>query len=346
MKSSNCPPIKGYLPVRLVLPPPVGVGGADGQFTTFIYLKEHSNKQGSETLFVANVPAGGPVRSDLLLEALFGKYGDVQRVTVVQDPRKVGESSDDRAVELFREAALAGVDGGTAIARSRQKGDGKFAHVVFASSSDLKRAMKSIKQEVANKSEDRLHSLSLGRERIEELIRQTDRMQRQPDGVEVNSDDDEHDEADREDGGDMPTGMRAIAQEARVRAYRHMPRSELMEMCNSAMAAFEHEEVETERRAKMAADQPDDDGFITVAQGVPSFGATNDLEEDKHARRRAGKRNRKRKAGGSGADELQDFYRFQLKETRKKELTNLKAMFEKDLAKVRKMKEERLYRPF
>jgi len=344
MKSSTCPPIKGYLPVRLELPPVVGVGGADDRFTTFIYLKEHSsNNKGSETLFVANVPAGGPVRSDLLLGALFEQYGDVQRVTVAQDPRKVGESSGDGAVEMFREAALAGVDGGAA--NSRQKGDGKFAHVVFASSSDLKMAMKSIKQEVAN-SEDRLHSLSLGRDRIEELTRQTARLQRQPDEVDGNSDDDEHDEAGEEDGGDELTGIRAIAQEARVRAYRHMPRSELMEMCNSAMAAFEHEEVETERRAKMAADQPDDDGFVTVAQGTPSFGTTNDLEEDKHARRRAGKRNRKRKAGGSGADELQDFYRFQLKETRKKEVNDLKSMFEKDLAKVRKMKEERLYRPF
>ncbi|EJK67112.1 hypothetical protein THAOC_11891 [Thalassiosira oceanica] len=344
VKSSRCPPIKGYLPVRLVLPPVVGVGGADGHFTTFIYLKEHSNKKGSETLFVANVPAGGPIRSDLLLGSLFEQYGDVQRVTVVQDPRKVEESSGDRAVELFREAALAGVDGGTA--SSRRKGDGKFAHVVFASSSELKKAMKLIKQEAANKSENRLHSICLGSDRIEELTRQTDRLQRQSDEVDEKSDDDEHDEAAGEDGSDMLTGVRAIAQEARVRAYRHMPRSELMEMCNSAMEAFEHEEVETERRAKMAAEQPDDDGFITVAQGAPSFGTTNDLEEDKHARRRAGKRNRKRKAGGSGADELQDFYRFQLKETRRKEVNDLKSMFEKDLAKVRKMKEERLYRPF
>jgi ribosomal RNA-processing protein 7 len=113
------------------------------------------------------------------------------------------------------------------------------------------------------------------------------------------------------------------------------------------MAAFEDQEAEAERRAKLAAEQPDDDGFITVTHGsTPSFGAANDFEEEKHNvhRRKAGKRSRKRKA--TGADELSDFYRFQLKETRKKEVQDLKARFVEDLKKVKKLKEEKAYRPF
>ena len=98
-----------------------------------------------------------------------------------------------------------------------------------------------------------------------------------------------------------------------------MSRQQLMQLCNETMAAYEDQEAEAERRAKLAAEQPDEDGFITVTHGTtPSFGAANDFEEEKHGahRRKAGKRSRKRKA--TGADELQDFYRFQMKETRKK----------------------------
>ena len=61
------------------------------------------------------------------------------------------------------------------------------------------------------------------------------------------------------------------------------------------------------------------------------------------------KRNRKRKSNNniiSGADELTDFYRYQMKHTRKVEVQELKKRFEEDLVRVRKMKEERAYRPF
>ena len=46
MKTTN-PTIKGYLPIRIALPPPVGGGGAKLEsnntpsFTSFIYIKEH-----------------------------------------------------------------------------------------------------------------------------------------------------------------------------------------------------------------------------------------------------------------------------------------------------------------
>ena len=140
-----------------------------------------------------------------------------------------------------------------------------------------------------------------------------------------NHDSDDDDESQDQDGKETDasslTGIHAIAAQARQKAGRHLSRQKLMQMCNEAMEFFQAEEAEAERMAKLAAEQPDEDGFVTVAHGSgPSFGVTNDLEEERHQRRRGGKRNRKRKGVGSGADELKDFYRFQLKETRKMEV--------------------------
>ena len=125
------------------------------------------------------------------------------------------------------------------------------------------------------------------------------------------------------------------------------------------MSTFEFSEAESLRRAKLAAEQPDEDGFITVTHvgssskvAAPSF--TADFEENVHERR-GGKRIRSRKRKNnvsgdernrSGAGEFTDFYRFQRRDEKKKEVQDLKARFEEDLEKVRKMKEERAFRPF
>jgi ribosomal RNA-processing protein 7 len=343
-------PIKGYLPIRIELPP---VGGGDDQhkFTSFIYIKEHAQKSqqgsigtlsnnGSATLFIANAPANGPIRTDFFLRALFESYGDISRVTVAQDPRRVGSSSstgEEEAVEMFRDAALSEVDANYATSFGRfRRGDGKFAHVVFASSKEMKKALKKLDQEISAATD--VFVMRLDGEVIDQLKTKTAQLSID----ETNDGDDEYKEAINH----SLTGIHAIAAQSRQAAGRHISRQKLMQMCNDAMASFESEEEEAARRAKLASDQPDEDGFVTVShKSTPSFGAANDMEEDLHHRRKAGKRNRKRK-GGSGADELSDFYRFQMKESRKKEAQDLKKRFEEDLAKVKKMKEERAYRPF
>ena len=101
---------------------------------------------GGATLFIANAPANGPIRTDLFLRALFESYGDILRVTVAQDPRRVGSSSlnvKEEAVEMFRETALTEVvdDNASSFGRIR-RGDGKFAHVVFTSSKEMKKALR------------------------------------------------------------------------------------------------------------------------------------------------------------------------------------------------------------
>ena len=354
------PIIRGYLPICITLPP-IDVKNRRHSFTSFIYVKEHIKKSngGSSgateggagaTLFVANAPSNGPVQTDLFLRALFEQYGDIQRVTVTQNPKKGGGSSlssferdDDNvtteAGEMFREAAFAGIEG--VFDKNTRKRDGKFAHVVFTSAKELKTALRSLQREMSESVG--LFTLTLSGEKMEQLKLETEQLSSKGNKSEV----DENDEEGNAKQATSLSGIQAVAEEVRRKAYRHMSRQQLMQLCNETMAAFEDQEAEAERRAKLAAEQPDDDGFITVTHGsTPSFGAANDFEEEKHNvhRRKAGKRSRKRKA--TGADELSDFYRFQLKETRKKEVQDLKARFVEDLKKVKKLKEEKAYRPF
>lgn len=154
-----------------------------------------------------------------------------------------------------------------------------------------------------------------------------------------------------------------------------------MRLCNEVMTSYERDEEGMINEARMAKDRPDEDGFVTVTYNKKKTSTSSSsvtmmtaatssigLEEDGicdggdgGGRRRGGggrdmmgdgsssKRNRKRKSNNniiSGADELTDFYRYQMKHTRKVEVQELKKRFEEDLLRVRKMKEERAYRPF
>jgi ribosomal RNA-processing protein 7 len=123
-----------------------------------------------------------------------------------------------------------------------------------------------------------------------------------------------------------------------------------MDLCNATMTSYEQSEAEASARAKRLAEEPDEDGFITVTHNssAPSFGG-DDLESTQHqiGRGKGSKRNRKRKAENRhGGGEFSDFYKFQWKEKKKREMNDLKARFEEDLEKVKRMKEERAFRPF
>ncbi|KAL3796271.1 hypothetical protein HJC23_008591, partial [Cyclotella cryptica] len=103
--------------------------------------------------------------------------------------------------------------------------------------------------------------------------------------------------------------------------YAHgalVEKTRILQHLKQVMSAYEHTEAEVERRAKQLAEQPDEDGFITVTHrsSTPSFGATNDLEQQQHH-----------------------------EELKKKEMQDLKAGFEEDLETVKEMKEERAFRP-
>ena len=391
---SNAPAtIKGYLPIRIHLPPPLSnnntATSSNQSFTSFIYVKEHipkvtkssslpsASSAESATLFIANTPANGPIRTDLFLKGLFEQYGDVVRVTVAHNPRKGTSSSEQQGeVELFREAALAsccteggGVVGWNAISHAvdekSTRRDGKFAHVVFSSGKEMRRVVKAIKRDVAE--EDGMFAMKLDHDTIERLSMETAKA-KQRDIDDQQNDNHNDDESSNEDEDEtttttpptiLLTGIQAIYALSLQNSTRHIPRTHLLTLCNSAMSTFEFSEAESLRRAKLAAEQPDEDGFITVTHvgssskvAAPSFTAA--FEENVHERR-GGKRIRSRKRKNnvsgdernrSGAGEFTDFYRFQRRDEKKKEVQDLKARFEEDLEKVRKMKEERAFRPF
>jgi ribosomal RNA-processing protein 7 len=331
--SATITTIKGYLPIRLSLPP---LSNAP-PLSTFIFIKEHiskqSNSSSSSTLFVANAPANGPIRTDLYLHAVFERYGVVERVTVASNPRDSTEKEED--VELFRTASL-GFDND--INRvDNEKGDGKFAHVVFANGKEMKRAIKAVKEDVETNG-----MVILTEEILDGLLRQTELLRRQA-NQDAQNDEQVH-------KAKQPSGIHAIAAQYAKSSYRHMTRSQLMDLCNTTMTSYEQSEAEASARAKRLAEEPDEDGFITVTHNssTPTFGVDL-LESTQHpiGRSKGSKRNRKRKAENRhGGGEFSDFYKFQWKEVKRREMNDLKARFEEDLEKVKRMKEERAFRPF
>ena len=347
------PSIKGYLPLRIALPP---VGPAENQqsFTSFLYVKEQAPRPsgdggggGGATLFVANAPSRLPVRTDAFLRALFARYGEVRRVAAVPGPRAEPAGAAPGAGTpgaSFRAAARAGPD---AWAEEPARGDGRFAHVVFASGGELRRALKAIRRDAARAGG---RALEVDPEELERLAAEAARPPpADEDGAsDEGRDGTEGDEGDERNEGneEAPTGIHAVAAQLRRRAGRHRSRAQLLRLCNEAVTSFEAEEAAATRRAKESAAQPDEDGFVTVARGTAPTFAAEGLEERVARRGRAGRRRRKRKGGASGADELADFYRFQHKEKSRDEARDLKRRFEEDLRKVKKMKEERAYRPF
>ena len=254
---------------------------------------------------------------------------------MASDPRKASEEGvTDTDATLFRVTSF---DGG--MAQKNERGDGKFAHVVFSSRQEMKKAIKAIREDVETN-----EILRLDDDTIDALVQETQVLRRQlvNQGSEVNED---------EVSNIKPlTGIHAVVQQYEQSAYRHMSRQQLMEKCNTIMSAYEQSELAAQENAKRATEQPDEDGFITVTHGssTPSF-LDDELETTQHqvGRGKGSKRTRKRKADNrSGAGEFADFYKFQWKEMKKKEMSDLKARFEEDLEKVKKMKEERAFRPF
>ena len=121
-----------------------------------------------------------------------------------------------------------------------------------------------------------------------------------------------------------------------------------MEECNAVMQAYEDAEEKKRLAQEAAKAAPDDDGFITVSYSN-AVGSKVEFEQSATAttpsRRKGNKRSRKKKeAVGSG--QLKDFYRFQRAESRKRTMEDLRRKFEEDVRKVKRLKEEKEYRPF
>lgn len=97
--------------------------------------------------------------------------------------------------------------------------------------------------------------------------------------------------------------------------------------------SFNRKEQEASEMAKRLRNEPDEDGFVTVTRGGRAAPASKNEAEE--ARRRMVEKSTKKKS------EMQDFYRFQLRERRKAEQAQLLRRFDEDRQKVNAMREKR-----
>ncbi|EEH18841.1 hypothetical protein PABG_01160 [Paracoccidioides brasiliensis Pb03] len=111
---------------------------------------------------------------------------------------------------------------------------------------------------------------------------------------------------------------------------RYPARTDLLRTVNDYMAIFGQFEEARAHEAAAAADEPDEDGFVTVTRKgkINNVGREEEMKEllEKH----------KEKSKG-----LEDFYRFQLRERRKERQTELLRKFEEDKRKVEEMRRRR-----
>jgi hypothetical protein len=111
---------------------------------------------------------------------------------------------------------------------------------------------------------------------------------------------------------------------------QYPPKAELLRTVNDYMTIFSRFEEARDRETANKAQEPDEDGFITVSRGPKVNSVARDEEMKKLIE--------KRKERGKG---LEDFYRFQMREKRKETQGELLRKFEEDKKKVEEMKKRR-----
>lgn len=320
MPKRTAPLIKGYLPVRLTFPS----DDPKDPDETFFYIKEHFGAD-KNTLFVANAPFYPQISTRILLRSVLGRYGDIERVTVVGNPRQEKENpllwtTNKSLYPSYYETDVC---------------EGKFAHAVFSSQREMKRALEGLHEIMGDKDEP-YPGIIMDKLEIQTLQDETQRM--------LHGEDDDDDDTLNTTREPL-VGILAVANRYRA-SLDAISRETILEECNKVMQDYEEAE-EADRLARAQANNiPDDDGFVKVTYSS-QVGSKRELEEGVATtnRRKGSKRSRTKKEV-TGASELSDFYRFQQKDTRKRTVQDLRKRFEEDLAKVKKMKEDRKYRPF
>ena len=351
-KSSKVAPmIKGFLPVRLMIPLKwEETTTTKAEEETYFFVKEHQSSESKSkstkagcTLFVANTPVVPGISAEMLLKSIFGRFGNISRVTVVESPRNRPSSSGDSIDDSAPIASSWSTHIADPSYLPHVYSVGSFAHVVFQSTKDMRRSLRALQDVISNPSSGiELETIEIQTLSDESLRRRNEHLKRNR-RRDNESDSDDH-SVDESYLKEESNGLLGVVESFRS-SCKASSRELLLEECNSVMQAYEDAEADKKRARDAAQSQPDEDGFITVTSAsvaVRDF----DLEAaGSSGGRKRNKRSRKKKLA-TGANELQDFYRFQRRETRKRSLEVLRKQFEDDLNKVKKMKNERHYRPF
>ncbi|KAH8880022.1 hypothetical protein GQ53DRAFT_18728 [Thozetella sp. PMI_491] len=112
----------------------------------------------------------------------------------------------------------------------------------------------------------------------------------------------------------------------------------VQESIDAFFTVYDRKEQEAAELAKRLRNEPDEDGFVTVTRGGRNAPARQDEAEE--ARRKMADKEAKKK------EELDNFYRFQLRDRKKAEQADLVRRFDEDRKKVAAMREKRAkFRP-
>ena len=360
--------IKGYLPIRVNLPSQ----NADKTEDTFMFVKEHSSMSESSprTLFVTNTPIYPSIQTKILLQSLFERYADVETIRVAQRPTKDFSEEREASMEeltlsMFTKE-IRTIDGSKGQGKMGMEEEewynqGRYAHVIFSSTKGLKKFMsnflKKKKKKKGGVSDSDSSLIKFGKLEVQELQDISQKLYRaekkkflQNKEEDDEDEDSDNDSEEEEAPYERPTGIIALAQ---AHKNRIMSRDALKEMCNKIMQKYEDDEAEAQTERQRAMNEPDEDGFVTVSYAT-NVGDVVEFEKDGNLGSTGvggGRRKRERTRSSKknlikGSDKLEDFYRFQLKESKKRNLEQLKVRFQEDLKRVKQMSEEKKFRPF
>jgi len=319
--------IKGYYPFPISLP-----RNNNNMNETYLYIKEHKGKginNDNKTLFVTNAPYMRGIKTSLLLKSIFNRFGDVEDVTVIENARdNINDSSNlEDSGLILKDDRYAWIED--------KDNEGKYAHVIFVSKDDLKNALQAIFYSKEGKK-----GASIDEEEISNLKSQSN-----------NNDMDDNDN----DGKECKCKLLKRYQQNKP------SRDKLMDECNKIMITFQQLEEEEKRQQSLETNnKPDDDGFIAVTyntKNISKVGTKTTMEtpivesaangtQVMMKRRKSSKRSRNSNNKVKGSQELADFYKFQMRDSRKRNVDDLKTRFEEDLANVKKLKAMKQYRPF
>ena len=322
-----------------------------------MFVKQHSSttELSSRTLFVTNAPIYPCIRTSIFLQAIFERYADVEKVLVAPKPKKDIENDVEASIEeltlaMFeKEIRSAGASNSLMLDKDSWCDQGRYAHVIFATAKDLKKFLNKTKKKKGD-----VDAVELGKLEIQELQDISHQFyEKEKMKIKAEFADGDGEKSDDESSNAEPEQLTGILALAQAHKDSNLPRVVLKRMCDQIMMKYEEDESEALRKQQEALAQPDEDGFVTVSYAAQVGDA---VEFEKNGTlgstgigggRRKRERSRSTKKNNvKGSDELQDFYRFQLKEKKKRSLEELKSRFQEDLKRVKQMKEDKMYRPF
>lgn len=327
--------IKGYLPIQISLPSSSG----EGSENTFIFVKQHTStaESSSRTLFVTNTPFYPSIQTKIILQSLFEKYADVEKILVAPKPKKDIEdereiSAEDLTMKLFEKEIRSFGAEKAVMDKESWCDQGRYAHVIFKTAKDMKKFMGNFRK--MKKGGDKIVRFGkLEMQELQDISLQLFMKQKREWCNHTKHEDDSDIEDDASDQGEeKATGIMALVQSHQDKIMR---RGALKLMCDQIMERYEEAEEEALRKQQEATNQPDDDGFVTVSYST-NVGDAVEFEKDGTLGSTGGRRKRERSRSTKnnvvkGSDNLQDFYRFQMKDSKKRGLDELKNRFQEDL---------------